>query len=300
MTYIFRLDGSIRVESSSSGYIQTHFWPASRAPRDSMAYRVANYTGGSLHDHTYGFKIDLDVVSRTNSFQTIEYKMASTLDAVNEQREELGEPLLMAKPSYLLFDQMRYFTFETVETEVGVNIDTASPKFWIFGDQNVTNAWGNMRAYKLSLDATTSNVVNPEHQSMPAFSFSKNMLTVTQYKYDEETATGAYDLNRMDDPQGALDDAVDGESIVQEDLVLWVTLTAMHLPTAEDIPMVPMIEHGFNLKPWNMFDENPTMDMPHYLRMNYAETDRVAEENYPEVDACVPVEYDNAQFFSGA
>merc|ERR1712012_365073 len=117
LTYIFRLDGSLRVDASSSGYIQTHFWPDERGSSDSMAYKVHTYSGGSLHDHTYGFKVDLDVGSKTNSFKTIEYKMGSTLDAVNEQRASRGRAALSGKPPYLLYDKMRYVTETTVETE---------------------------------------------------------------------------------------------------------------------------------------------------------------------------------------
>lgn len=303
LTYIFRLDGSMRVDVSSTGYIQTHFFPTARGERDSMAYRVHTYTGSSLHDHTYGFKVDLDVGSQTNSFKTIEYKMASTLDALNEQRTLLGQTLLTEKPSYLLFEKMRYVTEVTIqnETDARMSIDTSNPKTWIFGDATSVNSWGNMKAYKLSLDQTAHPVIDSDHYTMPAFSYAQNMLTVTQYQDSEETLTGAYDLNRLDDPTGALDNMINGESIEQEDLVAWVTLVAMHLPTSENIPMVNSIEHGFTLSPWNFFDENPTMDMPHYLRMHPTEAPGDNRtEDHPQVDTpCTPQVYSTEHEFSG-
>jgi hypothetical protein len=66
------------------------------------------------------------------------------------------------------------------------------------------------------------------------------------------------------------------------------------------MPMVNMIEHGFTLKPWNFFDANPTMDLPHYLRINPGETDREGVEDYPTVDKCEPKTQDIDHFFSGA
>jgi Cu2+-containing amine oxidase len=267
-----------------------------------MAYKVHTYTGSSLHDHTYGFKVDLDVGTMTNSFRTIDYKMGSTLDAVNEQRAELGETVLSEKPTYLLFNKMRYVTETTVQDEESarMNINPAQPKTWIFGDSTNVNKWGNMRAYHLSLDQSPQVVVDNDHYTMPAFSFAKQMLAVTKYKDSEETLTGAYDLNRLANPQGPFDNMVNGESIVQEDLVAWVTLSSFHLPTSENIPMVNVMTHGFTLKPWNFFDENPTMDMPHYLRMHPGENpgdDR--SEDPPVAGACVPRAMDTSHEFSG-
>jgi len=303
MTYIFRLDGSMRVESSSSGYIQTHFWPESRAPMDSMAYRVHTFTGASLHDHTYGWKVDLDVGATANSFKTIEYKMADTLAAINEQRAERGEQVLAEKPPYLLYNKMRYVTETTVadEDSARMNVDPAHPKSWIFGDSTNLNRWGNMRAYKLSLDQSPQAVVDDDHYTMPAFSYAKQMLAVTKYHEEEATLTGAYDLNRLDDPQGGLHRMVNGEPIVQEDLVAWVTLVSFHLPTSENIPMVNLMEHGFTLTPWNFFDENPTMDMPHYLRMHPGEApgDTRAEDPPSPEKPCVPQGKDTSHEFSG-
>lgn len=60
VTYMFKLDGSVKVEIGSSGYIQSHFIPEARGAGDSFAYRVHNFTAGSLHDHTYGFKVSLE------------------------------------------------------------------------------------------------------------------------------------------------------------------------------------------------------------------------------------------------
>eukprot|EP00965_Chrysotila_dentata_P142175 4701001-Pleurochrysis_carterae.AAC.1 len=63
--------------------MQTHYFAPSRGPKNSMAYRVHDYVGASLHDHTFGFKVDLDILGTNNSFETVAYKMADTLTAIN-------------------------------------------------------------------------------------------------------------------------------------------------------------------------------------------------------------------------
>lgn len=304
ITYIFKLDGTMRVDCSSTGYMQTHYWPMSRASRDSMAFKVHAYTGGSMHDHTYGWKVDLDVGGEDNTFSTAEFKMADTLTALNADRAQLGMNPLVQAPPYLLWNKMRYYEMAKITNEnaARVNIDPMKPKLWLFGDDTQKNAYGNVKQYKLSLDHTVSSVIDDDHYTMQngAYSYAKNMLTVTKYKEDEQTLTGPYDLNRLDAPQGALANMVNGENIEQQDLVAWVTLVAMHLPSSEDYPMVNSIGHGFTLKPYNFFDENAVMDMPHYLRMHPGEApgdDRA--ENEIDVPRCVPKNHSMAHGFAG-
>jgi len=316
----------MRVNLGSSGYIQSHFWSTDRGGHDSMAYKVHTYTGASLHDHTFAFKVDLDINTEQNSFEVIEYKMADTLTAVNAQREVP----YTEKPPYLLFPKMRYAEINTIanEDDARMNINPEKPTTWTFGDKTQKNKWGNVRGYKLAIDQNPSPVVDPDHHTMPAFSFAKQMLAVTQYKETEADATGHYDLNRLDDPQGPFDRMVDGENIEQTDIVAWVTMTAMHLPTSEDYPMTNVIHHGFTLSPHNFFDEcvpsllastsiivdrpkwtlfphhlpqllhrNGAMDLPHYLRMQDPADTRTMD--HPKVAPCEPIKYDTTHTFAG-
>lgn len=46
-----------------------------------------------------------------------------------------------------------------------------------------------------------------------------------------------------------------------QDIVVWANLGMRHLPRAEDMPVMPMIWHGFKLRPRNFFDRNPAIDL---------------------------------------
>eukprot|EP00541_Cyclophora_tenuis_P011894 CAMPEP_0116550624 /NCGR_PEP_ID=MMETSP0397-20121206/5527_1 /TAXON_ID=216820 /ORGANISM="Cyclophora tenuis, Strain ECT3854" /LENGTH=189 /DNA_ID=CAMNT_0004075469 /DNA_START=212 /DNA_END=781 /DNA_ORIENTATION=- len=186
------------------------------------------------------------------------------------------------------------------EEESLMSIDPTKPKEWIFGDTTQTNEWGNTRAYAIRLDHNPSSVIPDGSHTLPAYNYAQQMLGVTVYKDEESTLTGPYDLNRLDDPQGDFYNFVDGESIVQQDLVAWVTMTSLHLPTSENMPMTNAVMHGFTLAPHNFFDENPAMDMPHYLRMHPVEAaGDTRMEDLPEVPMCIPPMFDTTHTFAG-
>merc|ERR1712008_98639 len=90
----------------------------------------------------------------------------------------------------------------------------------------------------------------------------KNSITVTKRKEEEATLSGAYDLFRITDPLVSLDNYVNGESIKDEDLVAWVTVSKTHIATAEHYPMIPEVVCGFTIKPFNYFDEADVMRYP--------------------------------------
>jgi Cu2+-containing amine oxidase len=268
-----------------------------------MAYRVGRFTGGSLHDHTFGVKVDFDVVSKENTFQTQKFKWGPTLDALNAGKEAADQ--YAEKPAYMMWDYMRYTEETNHDVETSANVDPENPGVWLFGDITQTNKWGNPRMYKLMVNDAHAKAGNPaEHVAMPAASFVNNFVTVTQYKESEQGICGDYDMNRLDENQVSLDDRVDGESIAQEDLVAWVSLAAMHLPHAEDWPMTNNLQHGLTISPWNFFDENPSMDMPNYHRMH---PDMTSDEDMalrgssdmPSVDTCVPPEQDTTMEWNG-
>ncbi|KAH3873522.1 hypothetical protein DPMN_036759 [Dreissena polymorpha] len=55
---------------------------------------------------------------------------------------------------------------------------------------------------------------------------------------------------------------LDDESIVNEDVVLWISEKFLHIPCAEDVPMTISVKRGFTLKPFNYFDSTPVFDLP--------------------------------------
>merc|ERR1711907_31338 len=147
---------------------------------------------------------------------------------------------------------------------------------------------------------------------------SKQNLAVTANKDTEYFVTGNYDLNRFkvmdgnNEVSGSTANvdmfSEDDEDIYQQDLVAWVSCTTMHMPYTENVPMTSGIRHGFSLHPINFFDENPSMDMPSYLRVMADEVDagtRGCPDNCEEHDpvgfeqVCTPPQMDCSHHFEG-
>ena len=81
------------------------------------------------------------------------------------------------------------------------------------------------------------------------------------------------------------------ESIVQEDLVAWVCVGSMHMPTSEDAPVTSTTATAttFFIRPHNYFSESPVMDLTH----RFLKTGPIAPVASPAADVStvsVPVE----------
>ena len=53
----------------------------------------------------------------------------------------------------------------------------------------------------------------------------------------------------------------DDASLVDTDLVLWLTVGHHHVTAAEDFPVLSLEPLSFRLKPVNFFDRNPALDL---------------------------------------
>lgn len=108
-------------------------------------------------------------------------------------------------------------------------------------------------------------VVPDTHPALQAVKYSKYHCSVTKQKDSEKTITGSYDLNRLNEPLVSIENYLDGESVVKQDLVNWINIGFLHIPSSEDVPMTVRAESGFWLKPFNYFDRTATFDMPSYV-----------------------------------
>ncbi|XP_046552039.1 amiloride-sensitive amine oxidase [copper-containing]-like [Haliotis rubra] len=188
--FMFHLDGTLKTEAVASGYLQASFWDpenphaGTEKSTDPFGFRLGEYTHGALHDHTFGFKVDLDILGTDNSFEVIHWKAGDVLKALKTQSN------IATKPSYFLYNETRYIEWETLQKESGLKIDMSRPQFWTVVNENQKNRWGAKRGYRIVPETSEAQVVPESHPVMEAVSYTKYHCMVTQQKDDEKYITG--------------------------------------------------------------------------------------------------------------
>lgn len=262
----FYLDGKIFTVVGASGYIQGTFWDhenpfmGADKGRDAFGYRVGENTHGQIHDHMFGFKVDLDILGTDNTMEIINWKAGDVLSALQSQVPNATEV-----PPYFLHDNTRYIEYEYIEMETAKRINMDEPKFWVIVNEKERNKWGVERGYRIEPLATASQILTNDNPAMPAVSFSKYHCTVTKRKESEQYLTSTSDSHRLDKPIEDLEKMLNNERVRDTDIVNWVSIGFLHIPTSEDVPMTNRVESGFVLKPFNFFDKTAVFDMQGYL-----------------------------------
>ncbi|HCK7094347.1 TPA: primary-amine oxidase, partial [Enterobacter roggenkampii] len=89
-------------------------------------------------------------------------------------------------------------------------------------------------------------------------SFMDKQLWVTRYHPDELYPEGKFP-NRSIHDTGLGQYSKDNESLNDQDDVVWMTTGTTHVARAEEWPIMPTEWVHTLLKPWNFFDETPTL-----------------------------------------
>ncbi|WAR18480.1 AOC3-like protein [Mya arenaria] len=168
-----------------------------------------------------------------------------------------------------------------VQTESGYKANPLEPKYWTIVNENYRNHWGAKRGYLISPMATSTQTQVDSHPTLGAVSFTKYNCAVSKRKESEQFLDSLFDCFRLDSPRGDFSRILDGENIVNEDLVAWVTVGFVHIPSSEDVPMTVAVETGFTLKPYNFFDRTEIFDVPQTYTGEYG-----LDESPPDFRKC--------------
>ena len=98
----------------------------------------------------------------------------------------------------------------------------------------------------------------PDEWIYHRLSFMDKQLWVTRYHPDEMYPEGKYP-NRSTHDTGLGQYSKDNESLNDQDNVIWMTTGTTHVARAEEWPIMPTEWVHTLLKPWNFFDETPTL-----------------------------------------
>jgi primary-amine oxidase len=251
--WVFAENGTIGINAGATG-IEAVKGVKSRTMQDASAKDDTRYGTlidhhivGTTHQHIYNFRLDLDVDGEANSLTEIDNVIV---------------PNTASGP--------RTSTMQTLERTVATE-KQAAQKFdpahiRLLSNPGKTNKVGYPVSYQLIPYAGGTHPVakganfGPDEWIYNRLRFMDKQIWVTRYNPDERFPEGKYP-NRSNRDTGLGLFSADDQSIVNTDNVVWLTTGTTHVARAEEWPIMPTEWVNVLLKPWNFFNETPTLGL---------------------------------------
>ncbi len=203
---------------------------------------------GTTHQHIYNFRLDLDVDGEMNTLTEVNPKVEENKD---------GGP----RKSVMVTEQKVVKT----EQEAIQNFDPSTIR--LLSNTNKENKVGNPVSYQIIPYAGGTHPIakgalfSKDEWLYNRVNFMDKQLWVTKYDPDERFPEGEYP-NRTNTDTGLKQYTTNNDSIENVDNVVWMTTGTTHVARAEEWPILPTEWVYTMLKPWNFFDQTPTLDLP--------------------------------------
>ncbi|HIG60421.1 MAG TPA: hypothetical protein EYQ22_05980 [Gammaproteobacteria bacterium] len=254
LDWTFQQDGSVLVAVGATGIVEVKMSPQkdasmvaknrqSKAAADAYGRFIDPHIIGVNHDHYFSFRIDLDIDGANNNF---------VLDRLVQQKLEgdRRKSIWVKKSSVI-----------TSEADAKLNIDLSQPSLWRVHSQARKNHVGYPTSYQLRPGRNAITLLSEDDFPRRRAGFIDHHLWVTPHAPNERYAAGEYPT--LSEPgKGLPAFTKDNRSIKDTDIVLWHTIGMHHLVRAEDWPVMPVLWHSFELRPFDFFNGNPAMDLP--------------------------------------
>ncbi|MGW8282130.1 MAG: copper amine oxidase, partial [Gemmatimonadota bacterium] len=250
--WVFEQNGSIRVGVGATGIAEAkpvvesdaQARPTGETRADAYGRFVAPHIVAVNHDHYFNYRLDLDVDGTRNDF-LVDRLRPVTLPDDNPRR------------SIWVVDE----TVAASESEAMLTIDYNKPAIWRVASESETNQVGYRTSYQLMPGGNGNTLLSRDDYPRRRAGFIDHHLWVTPYEADERYAAGVYPT--LSEPGMGLPEwTAANRSIADTDIVLWYTIGLHHVVRAEDWPIMPVLWHWFELRPFDFFDQNPAMDLP--------------------------------------
>ena len=251
--WVFAENGTIGIHAGATG-IEAVKGVRSRTMQDATAKEDTRYGTlldhnivGTTHQHIYNFRLDLDVDGEANELREIDPVVAPNTR---------GGPRTSTMQT----------TERTVQTEkqAAQKFDPATVR--LLSNPARANKVGNAVSYQLIPYAGGTHPIAkganfaPDEWIYHRLSFMDKQIWVTRYDPNERFPEGKYP-NRSARDTGLGQFTADDQPIVGTDNVVWLTTGTTHVARAEEWPIMPTEWVHALLKPWNFFDETPTLGL---------------------------------------
>ena len=153
----------------------------------------------------------------------------------------------------------RFLAQREADAQLKIRLD--KPALWRIFNPNLTRRLGHHPGYILRPTGSAAYSLLAEDDFVQRRAgFTDYNLWVTPYQPNELYAAGNYP-NQSQPGEGLPKWTAANRSIVNRDLVLWYSIGMHHAPSVEEWPVMPVVWHSFELKPYNFFDENPALGL---------------------------------------
>jgi len=165
-----------------------------------------------------------------------------------------GENDIVQEINHNAWQGKRYKIITDFSTEKARSVNPNTLRSWVVKDGNTTNPKGHKISYEIRLDEAGQREIGPSFEP-----FTNNDFYVTRSKSCELFASHNASINNCDTDN--LSEFVNGESIVNQDIVTWVGVSFYHMPRSEDAPKMDAHVSGFQLIPRDWHMTNPVLDV---------------------------------------
>ena len=252
LDWIFTEDGTLRGRVGASGVVQVkgvktqHMSEPTSVEDTAYGRLIAPGIVAINHDHFFAFRLDLDIDGRNNNLIIDRLQKVNVDEDADTPRRQIWQ---------IVPDSAKR------ESQAKLNIDLKKPTLWRVSNNAVTNAQGNPVSYQLKPGVTARPLLDDTSFVQRRAGFAKYHLWATPYAREEKYAAGKYP-NRHPGDAGLPTWTKSDRSVDNTDLVLWYTIGMHHVVRTEDWPIMPQVQHQFELRPFDFFDYNPAMGTP--------------------------------------
>lgn len=252
LDWVFQQDGSIVVRAGATGIAEAKSTKqkdaaeagASDLPDDAYGRFVDPHIVAVNHDHYFSYRLDMDVDGTDNSLQ-IDRLTTKMLPESHPRRSVWVSEPAIAKS----------------ESEAKLKKNLENPSIWRVISNSQKNHVGYPTSYQLMPGMTALTKLSKDDYPRRRAGYIDNHLWVTPQNSSELFAAGEFPT--LSKPgEGLPKWTRANRSIENRDIVLWYTMSMHHMVRAEDWPVMPVLWHSFELRPFDFFNRNPALDLP--------------------------------------
>lgn len=253
LDWVFLQNGTIKIMVGATGLAQAKAVD-SKTIQDTTA--VKDTRNGTLvdanivaptHQHIFNFRLDLDVDGEANSVGEI---LPKAIPVTNPEFAR-SEMITIQKTYKSELEAIQKFDPDKIVLVTNTS-GSKNKQGYATGYQVIPYAGGTHPFMEEPLFTKTDSVLKRAE-------FISNHVFVTPYKSDELYSEGKYPAHNKDTGLGLW--TQQNRLIQNIDTVVWLTTGTTHVMRAEEFPIMPTEWVTAMIKPFNFFNETPTLDL---------------------------------------